>query len=157
MSLPRSKPWGGRFRQATDAAVERFTASIHFDQALATHDVRASMAHERMLRKQGLVGEADEAALLAGLESIGAHLDGVVEKARTTQGVLGDTSRAVDGMNSSLDALDERTEKSRERITSMDPKPANSTVCIAADGLSTEVPPTISMKRANAEMMPFTT
>jgi argininosuccinate lyase len=70
MTRPRSKPWGGRFRQATDAAVERFTASIHFDQALATYDVRSSMAHVRMLRKQGLVAEADEAALLAGLESI---------------------------------------------------------------------------------------
>ena len=74
MSPPRSKPWGGRFRQATDAAVERFTASIHFDQALAAHDVRSSMAHVRMLRKQGLVAEADEAALLAGLEAIAAEL-----------------------------------------------------------------------------------
>ena len=74
MSLPRSKPWGGRFRQATDAAVERFTASIHFDQALATHDVRSSQAHVRMLRKQGLLAEADEAALLAGLEAIAGEL-----------------------------------------------------------------------------------
>jgi argininosuccinate lyase len=65
-----SKLWGGRFRQATDPAVLRFTASIHFDRALAAYDVRASIAHVRMLRKQGLVGEADERALLAGLESI---------------------------------------------------------------------------------------
>ena len=74
MSPPRSKPWGGRFRQATDAAVERFTASIHFDQALAAHDVRSSQAHVRMLCKQGLVSEADEAALLAGLEAIAGEL-----------------------------------------------------------------------------------
>ncbi len=75
MSPPRSKPWGGRFRQATDAAVERFTASIHFDKALATHDVRSSMAHVRMLHRQGLVDASDEARLLAGLESIARELE----------------------------------------------------------------------------------
>jgi argininosuccinate lyase len=75
MSPARGKPWGGRFRQATDPAVERFTASIHFDAALAHHDLRASMAHVRMLRKQGLVSESDESALLAGLESIAREVD----------------------------------------------------------------------------------
>ncbi|HZO08772.1 MAG TPA: lyase family protein, partial [Myxococcota bacterium] len=73
-SAPR-KPWGGRFREATDPAVERFTASIHFDQALARHDVRASIAHVRMLRRQGLVGEADERALVAGLEAIAGEVE----------------------------------------------------------------------------------
>ena len=29
------KPWGGRFDGATDPAVERFSASIEFDKALA--------------------------------------------------------------------------------------------------------------------------
>src|SRR5262245_37980651 len=75
MSPARGKPWGGRFRQATDPAVERFTASIRFDQALARHDLRSSTAHVRMLRKQGLLGEADEAALLAGLESIAREVE----------------------------------------------------------------------------------
>jgi argininosuccinate lyase len=75
MSPSRGKPWGGRFRQATDPAVERFTASIHFDAALARHDLLASMAHVRMLRKQGLVSESDEAALLAGLESISREVE----------------------------------------------------------------------------------
>src|SRR5262245_27857220 len=70
MSPAPRKPWGGRFREATDPAVERFTASIAFDQALARHDVRTSLAHVRMLRRQGLVGEADERALVAGLEAI---------------------------------------------------------------------------------------
>jgi hypothetical protein len=49
----RSSPnqlWGGRFESATDPAVERFTASVHFDQALARHDIRLSLAHARMLR-----------------------------------------------------------------------------------------------------------
>jgi argininosuccinate lyase len=71
----RDKPWGGRFRQATDPAVERFSASVHFDRALARHDLRASAAHVRMLRKQGLVSEADESALLAGLDSIAREVE----------------------------------------------------------------------------------
>ena len=32
-----SKPWGGRFSEATDPTVERFSASIHFDKVLARH------------------------------------------------------------------------------------------------------------------------
>ena len=34
------KAWGGRFSQATDPTVERFSASIHFDKILASHDIR---------------------------------------------------------------------------------------------------------------------
>jgi argininosuccinate lyase len=75
MSPARAKPWGGRFRQATDPAVERFTASVHFDQALARHDLRASAAHVRMLGKQGILSAADERALLAGLESIAREVE----------------------------------------------------------------------------------
>jgi len=38
--MSRDKPWGGRFRESTDPAVERFTASIDFDRELARHDIR---------------------------------------------------------------------------------------------------------------------
>ena len=31
------KPWGGRFTEPTDAFVERFTASVGFDQRLCHH------------------------------------------------------------------------------------------------------------------------
>jgi argininosuccinate lyase len=67
---PVRKPWGGRFREGTDARVERFTASIHFDRALAQHDVRLSAAHARMLHQQGLLEESDLGALLAGLDAV---------------------------------------------------------------------------------------
>ena len=53
MPPARTKPWGGRFQEATDPAVERFSASVHFDRALARYDLRLSMAHARMsLRHQ---------------------------------------------------------------------------------------------------------
>lgn len=51
----------------------------------------------------------------SGLDSIGSSLDGVVQKARTAQGVIGETKRAIDGMGSSLDALDQKTDASVER------------------------------------------
>jgi argininosuccinate lyase len=75
MSPRRKKPWGGRFAEATDAAVERFTASIHFDRALARYDLRLSAAHARMLAAQGLVPAQDAERILAGLEEIGAEIE----------------------------------------------------------------------------------
>jgi len=65
-----SKPWGGRFSEATDPTVERFTASVHFDRALARYDIRGSIAHARMLGDAGLLSDTDAASLVAGLEDV---------------------------------------------------------------------------------------
>jgi argininosuccinate lyase len=70
-----TKPWAGRFREQTDPTVERFTASIHFDRALARQDIRVSVAHARMLRETELIPAEDEAALLAGLERIAGEIE----------------------------------------------------------------------------------
>ena len=35
---PAIKPWGGRFSEPTDAFVERFTASVEFDQRIITEE-----------------------------------------------------------------------------------------------------------------------
>ena len=69
-SPTRGKAWGGRFRQATDPAVERFSASIHFDRALARQDVRGSIAHARMLGRTGLISSDDAEALVEGLRRV---------------------------------------------------------------------------------------
>ncbi|NNL86094.1 MAG: argininosuccinate lyase [Myxococcales bacterium] len=69
------KPWGGRFSQATDADVERFSASVHFDRALARFDLRGSRAHARMLAKIGVLSESDLADLLTGLDRVEAELE----------------------------------------------------------------------------------
>ena len=63
MSTGSRKLWGGRFEAATDAAVERFTASVHFDRALARYDLRLSRAHARMLEARKLIDPEDLAAL----------------------------------------------------------------------------------------------
>ena len=69
------KLWGGRFDGQTDAGVERFTASIHFDRALARFDLRGSTAHARMLASVGLISAEDERALIEGLAEIAAQIE----------------------------------------------------------------------------------
>ena len=51
--------WGGRFSEATDEFVQRFTASVSFDQRMANQDITGSVAHARMLEKAGILS-ADE-------------------------------------------------------------------------------------------------
>ncbi len=70
-----AKPWGGRFSEPTDPAVERFSASIHFDRALAHHDLRGSAAHARMLGSTGLISQADVDTLVSGLQTIETEID----------------------------------------------------------------------------------
>ncbi len=68
------KLWGGRFSESTDPGVERFTASVHFDKALARFDIRGSVAHARMLGRAGLIPKADAQTLVEGLCSIEAEI-----------------------------------------------------------------------------------
>jgi len=69
------KLWGGRFEGRTAASVERFTASIHFDRALARFDLRGSAAHAQMLASVGLISADDERALIDGLAEIAAQIE----------------------------------------------------------------------------------
>ncbi|MBW2424414.1 MAG: argininosuccinate lyase, partial [Deltaproteobacteria bacterium] len=69
------KPWGGRFDEATDPTVERFSASIHFDRVLARHDIRGSRAHARMLGATGLIPAEDADRLLTGLDAIAQEIE----------------------------------------------------------------------------------
>ena len=64
------KPWGGRFTEATDAFVERFTASVDFDQRLYHHDINGSIAHATMLGKVGLLSAQEVTDIVGGLEAI---------------------------------------------------------------------------------------
>jgi argininosuccinate lyase len=47
--------WGGRFSASPAEAFERLNASIPFDLRLAPYDIRGSIAHARMLGKQGII------------------------------------------------------------------------------------------------------
>ncbi len=67
--------WGGRFIKETDQLVYRFNASISFDQKFYRQDIEGSMAHVRMLAKQGILTEAEKEQILQGLEGILADVE----------------------------------------------------------------------------------
>ena len=64
------KPWGGRFTEATDSFVERFTASVQFDQRLYHHDIQGSIAHATMLTEVGVLTDDEKTQIIDGLEAI---------------------------------------------------------------------------------------
>ena len=75
MTGGKEKPWGGRFREATDRDVEAFTASIAFDRRLFRHDIAGSMAHAKMLCRQGILSEQEEKAIVKGLKKIRSEME----------------------------------------------------------------------------------
>lgn len=66
--------WGGRFSEPTDAFVQRFTASVDFDQRLYNEDIDGSLAHAAMLQKQGILNREELEAIQQGLEQIRAEI-----------------------------------------------------------------------------------
>jgi len=70
----KSKAWSGRFAEPVDALVQRFTASVSFDQRLAMHDIAGSLAHARMLGACGVIGRRDLAAIESGLARVRAEI-----------------------------------------------------------------------------------
>ena len=62
--------WGGRFTKETDQLVYNFNASISFDKKFYKQDMKGSMAHVRMLAKQGILSDEERDVILAGIEGI---------------------------------------------------------------------------------------
>ena len=69
------KPTRSRLKKPMAGAVRKYTASIAYDRRLASHDIAGSRAHARMLAKQGIIGEGDLSAIMAGLAAIEDELD----------------------------------------------------------------------------------
>src|SRR5690606_12939343 len=67
--------WGGRFSEATDAFVQRFTASVDFDKRLYKHDITGSIAHATMLADVGVLSEEEKESIIQGLTEIGRQID----------------------------------------------------------------------------------
>jgi argininosuccinate lyase len=67
---PSAKLWDGRFQEATDAFVEAFTASVHFDHVLAPYDIAGSIAHATMLEHIGVLSSNELGAIKRGLEEV---------------------------------------------------------------------------------------
>jgi len=60
----------GRFKKAADKKVDRYTASIPYDWRLYPYDIAGSIAHARMLAKQGIIPDKDAEVIVIGLNGI---------------------------------------------------------------------------------------
>ena len=70
-----SKLWGGRFKGGTDELVEEYTESVSFDQALYRQDIAGSIAHARMMGRQGVISHEEADALCRGLEQVREEIE----------------------------------------------------------------------------------
>jgi argininosuccinate lyase len=64
------KPWSGRFTEKTSEIVEKYTESISFDKRLWKYDIEGSIAHAKMLAKQGIIPKKDADKIIKGLKEI---------------------------------------------------------------------------------------
>lgn len=64
------KLWKGRFLKAENSLAEEFNASINVDQRLYKQDIEGSIAHAKMLAKQGIISEDEALAIESSLLEI---------------------------------------------------------------------------------------
>lgn len=69
------KPWAGRFKRGTSKITELFTESISFDYRLWRYDIEGSIAHTKMLARQGIISTGDSVKIIHGLEEIAKEIE----------------------------------------------------------------------------------
>lgn len=69
------KPWTGRFAEKTSKLVESFTESISFDRRLWRYDIEGSIAHAKMLGRQGIIPLKDSESIINGLKAIAKQIE----------------------------------------------------------------------------------
>lgn len=82
------KLWGGRFKKGTDALVNDFNSSINVDSIMYKEDIEGSLAHVKMLGKQGIIPNKSSKKIEDGLNEILKRLDnGVIEIDPTSEDI----------------------------------------------------------------------
>lgn len=69
------KLWSGRFKEGTSKIVESFTESISFDRRLWRYDIEGSIAHAKMLGKQGIIRKEDSEKIIKGIGEIAGEIE----------------------------------------------------------------------------------
>ena len=64
------KLWKGRFAKASTSTADEFNASIGFDQRLYEEDIAGSIAHAKMLGKQGILTQEESDTIVGALGEI---------------------------------------------------------------------------------------
>ena len=67
--------WSGRFAEPVSDLVKRYTASVFFDRRMWRQDIRASLAHARMLARQDIIAASDLAAIEQGMAAITGEIE----------------------------------------------------------------------------------
>ena len=64
------KLWGGRFKSGVNELVNTFNASISIDSRMYKEDIIGSLAHVKMLGRQGIISSKDSEKIVNGLNEI---------------------------------------------------------------------------------------
>ena len=75
MNEEKKPLWSGRFSQGLDRSMLWFTSSLELDHRILRYDVRGSLAHARMLGRQGILAADDLKRIVEGLERILEEVD----------------------------------------------------------------------------------
>lgn len=70
-----SQPLRSRFNREVNKAVQAFTASLPYDRRLYRQDIAGSVAHARMLARQGIITDKDAELIIMGLSSIREEIE----------------------------------------------------------------------------------
>ncbi|PRR84638.1 argininosuccinate lyase [Clostridium vincentii] len=82
------KLWGGRFKQGTNDLVNDFNSSIRIDKIMFKEDIQGSIAHGRMLGKQGIIPEKSSEKIVDGLNEILIRMEnGVISVDPTSEDI----------------------------------------------------------------------
>jgi argininosuccinate lyase len=71
----KQQAWSALFSEPMSELVQRYTASVGFDQRLWRADIEGSLAHAEMLAAQGVIGAADLADIRRGMDVIQAEIE----------------------------------------------------------------------------------
>ncbi len=159
-----AKMWAGRFGKETDRLVDDFNTSLPFDCRLYREDITGSMAHAKMLGKQGIIEASEAEKIVEGLQGIlndmengGIGFDSdaedihmYVEEILTER--IGDAGKRLHTSRSRNDqvALDMRlwTKKEIREIKSLVLKLMEALSASAKDNLKTVMPGYTHLQRA---------
>ncbi len=65
-----AKMWAGRFKKELNKEVNDFNSSLHFDNRMYEMDIIGSIAHAKMLGKQGIISKEDSDLIIENLTNI---------------------------------------------------------------------------------------
>lgn len=82
------KLWGGRFKEGTNDLVNDFNSSIRIDKRMFKEDIQGSLAHARMLGRQGIIPKKSSEKIEDGLNEILTRMEnGVIDIDPTSEDI----------------------------------------------------------------------